>query len=161
MSIGQYKTFSNRLIEAMKSNGHIASRSPSGICITTLSKFAGASEQICRRYIRGDGLPDYEKVVSIAACLNVSPGWLLFGEEMQPAQEKLINDDVMRYILNTSFTAFHEQMEKNNDFADFVLELTRDVREINTSTEILHKIIDIAVCSISSNKMKEQSKKKL
>ncbi|MBY0377336.1 MAG: transcriptional regulator, partial [Gammaproteobacteria bacterium] len=58
---GKYKKFSNRLIDAMKLNGYGASRSPNRICMKTLSKFAGASEQICRRYIRGDALPDYDK----------------------------------------------------------------------------------------------------
>ncbi len=157
--MGQQKTFSNRLIEAMKSSGHTASRSPSGICITTLAKFAGASEQICRRYIRGDGLPDYEKVVGIAACLNVSPGWLLFGEQNQPEQVKPIDEDTMRYILNESYSAFKNETENADDFGNFVLELTRDVREISTSKEMLHKIIDMAVGSISSNKMKQRNNK--
>ena len=159
MIMGQYKTFSNRLIEAMKASGHTASRSPSGICITTLAKFAGASEQICRRYIRGDGLPDYEKVVNIAACLNVSPGWLLFGEQQPADQVKPIDDDTMCYLLNESYIAFNNETENTDDFGSFVLELTRDVREINTSKEILHKIIDMAVGSISSNKRKQRSKK--
>ena len=159
MTMGQYKTFSNRLIEAMKASGHTASRSPSGICITTLAKFAGASEQICRRYIRGDGLPDYEKVINIAACLNVSPGWLLFGEQQQADQVKPIDDDTMCYLLNESYIAFKDEIENTDDFGSFVLELTRDVREISTSKELLHKIIDMAVGSISSNKMKLRSKK--
>jgi hypothetical protein len=157
MTTEQNKTFSNRLIEAMKASGHTASRSPSGICITTLSKFAGASEQICRRYIRGDGLPDYEKVIKIAACLNVSPGWLLFGEE-QPKQAKPIDDETMHYILHESHLAFKDEPESADEFAGFVLELARDVREINAPKELLHKIINMAVGSIASHKMRERSK---
>jgi len=50
----------------LKDKGHTASRSPNGICIRTLAEFVGASEQICRRYIRGVALPDYEKIIDLA-----------------------------------------------------------------------------------------------
>lgn len=160
MTKGQYKNFSNRLIDAMKSNGHTASRSPNGICMTTLAKFAGASEQICRRYIRGDALPDFEKVTSIAASLNVSAGWLLFGEEkpVTTHQPKSIDDDLLHYILNKSHLLYREETENTDDFADFVLELVRDVREIDTSKANLEKIIDMAVGSISSYKEKRSKR---
>ncbi|MFA6302111.1 MAG: hypothetical protein WC627_03145 [Legionella sp.] len=103
MTLGKYKDFSNRLIEAMKSKGHIASRSPSGICIQTLAKFAGASEQICRRYLRGDALPDYDKVKQIADGLHVNPGWLLFGDEGHSKTSKNQTDEILlHYILKQS-----------------------------------------------------------
>lgn len=157
MARGKYKNFSNRLVNAMTSNGYIASRSPSGICMTTLSTFAGASEQICRRYIRGDALPDYDKIVKIAEHLNVSPGWLLFDtqEPTETApQQKPIDDDLLRYILTKSFQLYREETGNTDDYADFVLRLLRDVREIDTSKENLHKIIGLAVGSISSFKEK-------
>ena len=153
MNAGKYKNFSNRLIDAMKVNGHIASRSPNGICITTLSKFAGASEQICRRYIRGDALPDYEKVMNIAKSLNTSPGWLLFGEEKkseEPQRPKTIDDDLLRYILDKSHHLYREEVGNTDDYADFVIELIRVVRSIDTANENLEKIIDLALGSISS-----------
>ncbi|MDQ5884487.1 MAG: hypothetical protein QG556_827, partial [Pseudomonadota bacterium] len=76
-----YKDFSDRLIQTMKLRGFSASRSPHGICMKSLSIFTQASEQICRRYVRGEALPTYEKIINIAKELNVSPGWLLFGDE--------------------------------------------------------------------------------
>ena len=157
MARGKYKSFSNRLVEAMKSNGHIASRSPSGICMTTLAEIADASEQICRRYIRGDALPDYDRVVRIAASLTVSPGWLLFGDQDLPEialQPKPVDDDLLHYILTKSFQLYREETGNTDDYADFVLGLIHDVREIDTSKENLHKIIGLAVCSISSFKEK-------
>ena len=102
MGLRKYTNFSNRLLTAMKTNGHIASRSPNGICIKTLAEFAGASEQICRRYVRGDALPDYEKIINIATQLNTSPGWLLFGEQEQPKAvplKNIIDDDSMMLIM--------------------------------------------------------------
>ena len=161
MTTGKYKSFSNRLIDAMKACGHSASRSPNGICIRTLSEFAGASEQICRRYIRGDALPDYEKVVNMARSLNTSPGWLLFGEEKRDDaayQPKTIDDDLLHYILSKSHPLYREETGDTDDFADFVLELIRDVRDIDTSTSNLEKIIDLAVSSVSSYKEKRIKK---
>jgi hypothetical protein len=161
MNAGQYKSFSNRLIDAMKANGHIASRSPNGICIRTLAEFSGASEQICRRYIRGDALPDYEKVIKIAEHLNTRAGWLLFGEEQTTnaaPQPKSIPDDLLHSIVDKSHRVYRDETGDTSDCADFVLELVRDVREIDTSKEILEKIINMAVNSISSYKKKEFKK---
>lgn len=155
MSTTASKDFANRLIIAMKSAGYVASRSPSGICMRTLSEFAGASEQICRRYIRGDALPDYNKIMNIANKLNVSPGWLLFGEEVQlkaTHQPNLIDDDLLHYILTKSYHLYREETGNTDDYADFVLELIHDVREISTSKENLQKIIGLAVSSIASFK---------
>ena len=157
MTKGKYKKFSNRLIDAMKSSGHSASRSPNGICMKTLSEFAGASEQICRRYIRGDALPDYDKVINIAACLKVPPGWLLFGEQEEARvihQSNTINDDLMNYILNESQALYRDETGDMDDYADFVMGLIREVREIDTSNENLEKIVNLALGSISSYKEK-------
>ena len=153
MTTGIHKDFSNRLINAMKTSGHTASRSPNGICIKTLAKFAGASEQICRRYIRGDALPDFNKVLNIATNLNISPGWLLFGEadeSKSTSQPNPIDDDLLHYILSKSHPLYQENVGNTDDYADFVLELIRDVRDIDTSKENLHKIIGLAVSSVSS-----------
>ncbi len=157
MSAGKYKEFSNRLIVAMKACGYVASRSPSGICMRTLSKLASASEQICRRYIRGDALPDYDKIMNVATQLSVSPGWLLFGEPDKIKtvhQTNAIDDELLHYILTKSYNLYREETGNTDDYADFVLELIHDVREINTSKENLQKIIDLAVGSIASFKEK-------
>jgi hypothetical protein len=100
-------------------------------------------------------------VVNIAASLNTSPGWLLFGEEKREDavyQPKAIDDDLLHYILSKSHPLFREETGGVNDFADFVLELVRDVRDIDTSTSTLEKIIDLAVRSVSSYKKKRIKK---
>ena len=153
MDVKKYKEFSERLIDAMKSKGYTASRSPRGICIQTLSKFAGASEQICRRYLRGDALPDYEKVKNIAQNLSVSAGWLLFGEQdisNSQSQPKQVDEDLLHYILTKSHHLYQKETGNTDDYADFVLGLIRDVRKIHTSRENIQKIIDLALDSISS-----------
>ena len=89
--------------------------------------------------------------------LDVSPGWLLFGESEQPneaVQSKMIDDDLLHYILTKSYRLYREETGNTDDYADFVLGLIHDVREIDTSKENLHKIIELAVGSISSFKEK-------
>lgn len=160
MNKGVYESFANRLIQTLKEKGHTASRSPSGICIKTLAEFVGASEQICRRYIRGDALPDYEKIKQLANHLQVNPGWLLFGEEGKIApQNNQIDETLIHYILKQSHHLYPHSQDGNNDYADFVLGLIREVREIDTSENNLLKIIDLAIGSISSfkEKYKKQS----
>lgn len=155
------KSFANRLIETMKANGHTASRSPNGICMRTLAEFSGASEQICRRYIRGDALPDIAKVKKIATSLNTTPGWLLFGDAppFQTASSSItIDKDILHYILDKSHCLYRNETGNTDDFADFVIELIRDVRSIDTTKENLEKIIDLAVSSIASFKEKRVKK---
>jgi len=151
MSNGAYQSFAQRLITTLKNNGYTASRSPNGICIKTLSQFTGASEQICRRYIRGDALPDYEKVKQLAHHLLVNPGWLLFGEEGHPIPIKnQLDESMLHYILKQSHHLYRYSPDNNDDYADFVLGLLKEVRSIDTTTENLLKIIDLAISSISS-----------
>lgn len=158
MSKELYQSFANRLIQTLKDKGHTASRSPNGICIRTLADFTGASEQICRRYIRGAALPDYKKIVQLAKHLGVNPGWLLFGEDGNKTTEQpTLNETLLHYILKHSHHLYSPTVSSNDDYANFVLELAKEVSKINTSEENLIKIIDLALGSISS--YKEQRKK--
>jgi hypothetical protein len=151
MPTGPYDSFANRLIQTLKDKGHSASRSPSGICIKTLAGFTGASEQICRRYIRGDALPDYQKVKQLGMHLQVNPGWLLFGDDTDTVQSANKSDDaLLHYILKKSHYLYPTSQNNNDEYADFVLELIKEVREIDTSENNLLKIIDLAISSISS-----------
>ena len=151
MATGPYQSFANRLIDILKAKGYTASRSPNGICIKTLAEFTGASEQICRRYIRGDALPDYEKVKKMADHLQVNPGWLLFGDEGHQAPSSCqIDETLLHYILKESHHLYRNDHGNNDDYADFVLGLIKEVRSIDTSEKNLLKIINLAISSISS-----------
>ncbi|RUQ81509.1 helix-turn-helix domain-containing protein [Legionella septentrionalis] len=150
MSNGPYQSFSTRLIQILKDKGYTASRSPNGICIKDLADIIGASEQICRRYIRGDALPDYEKITQLAKHLEISPGWLLFGDEgTNPRKNVDLEENVLHYILKHSHRLYPVSKGGNSDYADFVLELFKEVRSIDTSEDNLLKIIDLAISSIS------------
>ncbi|HAU0843126.1 TPA: helix-turn-helix domain-containing protein [Legionella pneumophila] len=157
MSKGPYQSFANRLINTLKDKGHTASRSPNGICIKTLAEFTGASEQICRRYIRGDALPDYEKIKQLAQHLQVNPGWLLFGDEGDNSSKKNeVDEKLLHYILKQSHHLYPVSHGSNDDYADFVLGLIKEVKAIDTSDNNLLKIIDLAIGSISSYEEKRK-----
>lgn len=143
-----YLSFANRLIETLKDKGYTLTRSPNGICMKTLAEFTGASEQICRRYIRGDALPDYEKVKKLANSLQVSPGWLLFGQE-DASRNTQFEENILHYILKHSHCLYPVSQNGNSDYANFVLGLFREVLSIDTAENTLLKIIDLAIGSIS------------
>ncbi|HAT8692463.1 TPA: helix-turn-helix transcriptional regulator [Legionella pneumophila] len=151
MSKGAYQSFANRLMQTLKEKGHTASRSPNGICTKTLAEFTDASEQICRRYIRGDALPDYEKIKKLSKHLDVNPGWLLFGDEglVTPKRNEM-DETLLHYILKHSHHLYPVSHGNNDDYADFVLGLIKEVKAIDTSENNLLKIIDLAISSISS-----------
>ncbi len=142
--------FSQRLIQSMKKQGYGSSRSPSGICMRKLADLANASEQICRRYIRGEALPDYARILRLSSHLNVPAGWLLFGHSHQVAPlNSQTNEDLLRHILQKSFVLYSAKTSRHEEYADFVLELLRQIQTIETSYENQLKIIDMAIGSVS------------
>ncbi len=148
----RYLEFTHRLVSSMKQAGFTDTRSPSGISVKTLAETMHVSEQICRRYLRGDALPDYEKIVTIARFLSVSPGWLLFGNQPH-ADDHTIHMDasLLHYMLERSHTFYMMQApEQAHDFPDFVLALINDISAIDAHHDTLKQIIDLAVSSISS-----------
>ena len=75
------KQFAYRLNrDAMINAGFNSQRSTSGVCIHKLAEITGYSLQICRKYLRGEAIPEPIKLVEIAAKTDVSPGSLLFGD---------------------------------------------------------------------------------
>jgi transcriptional regulator with XRE-family HTH domain len=152
-----YTEFAERLISAMKLRGYGSSRSPHGICMKSLAKFADASEQICRRYMRGEALPSYEKIIAIAEALTISPSWLLFGETTDIKSSKYLDDEILHYILMHSQALYQDKSSSSQEYADFIVGLVKDIRDIDTSKENLLKIIDLALGSISSFKQKKKA----
>jgi len=151
---GTFVEFSCRLVSSMKRAGYSDTRSPSGISISTLADLMHVSDQICRRYLRGDALPDYDKVLRIAKALEVSPGWLLFGEHnellISNSKSVTIDGDLLHYILEKSHALYMINPLHSDDFPDFVLDLIKDISTIDTNRDTLKKIIDVAVSSICS-----------
>jgi hypothetical protein len=145
------KQFASRLHDAMLAAGFNSQRSTSGVCIHKLAEITGHSVQICRRYLRGEALPEPLKVTEIAEKLHVSPGWLLFGDALDQgvAQEKIsMSKNVLRYLFE-KISCLYKSTLMEPERSNFLMELINDVSLINAQEEQSKKIIDLALSSVN------------
>lgn len=144
------KQFALRLRDAMQQAGYNSHRSISGVDVDKLAEITSYSIQICRKYLRGDAIPDNIKLIEIAKKLNVSPGWLLFGEsnfDSNNSQEMVtISKNLLEDILTNS-QALYNAATDPKDLSKFILELIADVSQINATEEQSLKIINLAITS--------------
>lgn len=145
------KQFAYRLRDALIAAGYISNRSTSGVDIHKLSKITGHSTQICRKYLRGEAMPEPAKLIHIAAKLQVSPGWLLFGEKhhddpTEPDKIK-ISKNLLYYIFKQADSLYNAQLS-SQEVTDFLFELANDVSQLNADEVQSKKIIDIALGSV-------------
>jgi transcriptional regulator with XRE-family HTH domain len=152
------KQFAYRLRDAMIAAGFNSQRSTSGVCIHKLAEMTGYSLQICRKYLRGEAIPEPVKLIEIASKLKVSPGWLLFGDShndtLSTKEQIIISKNLLLYILNQSQNLYNAGKE----VPGFLLDLINDVSQINTSEEQAKKIIDLALLSLKHFNVFEQQK---
>ncbi len=144
------KQFACRLRDAMIAKGYHSTRSTSGVDIHKLVEMTGNSPQICRKYLSGQVIPEPAKLAELAAKLDVSPGWLLFGDSHSNGdnvENKItISKNLLHYIFahaNQLYTA----QPSDHEIPDFLLDLTHDVCQIETNDEQSKKIIDLALSS--------------
>lgn len=142
--------FAVRLRDTMMLEGYTSSRSTSGVDICKLAEITGYSQQICRKYLRGQAIPEPSKLIEIASKLNVSPGWLLFGDDSQKplaSNEHLsISKRLLHYIFAEASALYTIERSKE-DIADFLVDLIVDLVQINADEKQLEKIIDLALSS--------------
>lgn len=145
------KQFAYRLRDAMINAGFNSHRSATGVSINQLAEITGYSVQICRKYLRGEAIPEPVKLVEIAQQLKVSPGWLLFGdaavEQNKDRDQLSINKNLLHYIFSKA-TALYNAHNMENQVPDFLIELIEDVSLINANEEQSKKIIDLALASV-------------
>ncbi|ARB92439.1 helix-turn-helix domain-containing protein [Legionella longbeachae] len=144
------KQFADRLRDAMITAGYHSQRSTSGVCIHKLSEITGYSLQICRKYLRGEAIPEPIKLVDIAAKLQVSPGWLLFGDphhDQGVSQDKIsINKNLLHYLFVKASCLYNSSLSEQ-EISRFLLELINDVNLIDANEDQSKKIIDLALAS--------------
>lgn len=137
------KQFAYRLRDAMIAAGYNSQRSTSGVCIHKLAEITGYSVQICRKYLRGEAIPEPVKLVEIAAKLNVSAGWLLFGDshtDIAPSENKVtITKNLLLYILTRAANLYNTP-HLGKETPGFLLDLINDVSQINASEEQSKKL---------------------
>lgn len=143
--------FGVRLREAMIAAGFNSPRSTSGVCIHKLAEITGYSLQICRKYLRGEAMPEPTKIVEIANTLQVSPCWLLFGDtydQAPSAQNKIsISKSLLHYIF-TRAASLYNNSNMTQEVPDFLMELINDISFIKANEEQSKKIIDLALTSV-------------
>jgi len=143
--------FAYRLRDAMIAAGFNSPRSSSGVSMNKLAEITGYSLQICRKYLRGAALPEPAKLMEIAQKLNVSAGWLLFGEAHNLPNESsgkiTLSKNLLRYILSKAACLYNDK-SKVAEVSDFLVELFNDLSQINADEEQSKKIVDLALSSI-------------
>lgn len=144
------RQFALRLRDTMIAAGYSSPRSTSGVNIHKLAEITGYSTQICRKYLRGQVIPEPTKLTEIAEKLNVSPGWLLFGNshsDKHISDNKItISKDLLHYIF-THVNGLLSTEQPSQDLPNFLMALTHDVSQINVNAEESKKIIDLALLS--------------
>ena len=142
--------FALRLKQTLIAAGFNSERSTSGVNIHDLAQITGHSPQICRKYLRGQAIPDPLKLIDLALKLEVSPGWLLFGDNTthdNPSKNTLtISASLLHYIF-TQARILYDSDCTTDERSDFLLDLTRDLSQINANEEQSKKIVDLALAS--------------
>lgn len=149
------KQFAMRLRESMISSGFASSTTVSGVNLSKLSEITGCSMQICRKYVQGNAMPGYSKVIALAHSLNVSPGWLVFGDDIGHTREQepliSINEESLHCILQEA-SHLREHMNKI-DYADYLVKLIKSVVSLNCSVDLTSKVINLLVRLIAHSKV--------
>ena len=143
--------FANRLRMALIKADYASTRSTSGVNIIKFAAMTGHSAQICRKYLRGEAIPEPNKLIEIAKQLNVSPGWLLFGDcysEKTEDNKITISKDLLHYIFSRTNALYVDKSVKKDEIPNFLLELTNNVSQIKTDNEQSKKVIDLALISL-------------
>jgi len=142
--------FSKRLRDAMLSSGHHATRSSSGVDVHALVEITGYSSQICRKYLRGEAIPEPNKLLEIAHALGTSAGWLLFGEKQdaleQPEAHLLLKKSLLHYLL-TQAAIIYQTEPDNPEVPHFLMALAEDISQISADEAQSKRIIDLALSS--------------
>lgn len=145
------KQFAYRLRDTLIAEGYASQRSTSGVNIHQLAEITGYSPQICRKYLRGQAIPEPAKLVEIAEKLNVSPGWLLFGDSHLDSSKEpdkiTLSKHLIHYIFLQAKTLYCGDYPAH-EIPDFLLDLVNDISQINASEAQSKKIIDLAIASV-------------
>ena len=144
--------FAERLRTALIQAGYNSSRSSYGVNVNKFAAMTGYSAQICRRYLRGEAIPEPTKLAEIAEEINVSPGWLLFGDchaKKDFEENKItISKDLLHYIFSHVDGLYRNQNTQKDILPQFLLELVNNISQINADNEQSKKIVDLALFSI-------------
>ena len=134
-------SFGARLRLAMINNGFNSNRSPYGVDVARLSDITQHSPQICRKYLKNTALPSKETVLRLSEALNVSPGWLLFGEgSSQHKNLGSLSPALLRCVIEEGL-AVQNHFKSNHDFADFLVHIVETIQKFDLPDLEIRQII--------------------
>lgn len=143
-------SFAERLRISLIKAGYTSNRSSTGVDIMKFANVIQYTPQICRKYLRGETIPEPQKLSEIAQHLQVSPGWLLFGDshsfEALENHKITINKNILHHLF-THISQLCSPQNSSDKLPNFWLELTEDLQEFNQNEEKSKKIIDMALSS--------------
>lgn len=134
-------SFGARLKFTMINKGFNSSRSPYGVDVTHLSKITQHSPQICRKYLKNTALPGFDTIMRLSEALDVSPGWLLFGDG-SPQYKNLISlsPALLRCVIEEGLTV-RAHFKSNHNFADFLMHIVETVQKFDLPDLEIRQII--------------------
>lgn len=145
--------FSKRLHFSLENKGYFSSRSKGRVDISQLAKITGVSYQMARKYILGLAMPEYHIISIIAKWLEVSPSWLLFGEEEIIKQDKYkskslieIESEFLGYILKKCVVLF-PPIKESEKIMNFIAGIIYDASHLDADNKTVLKIIDMMLSS--------------
>ena|SRR3990167_8117324 len=137
----------------MKQAGLDSSVSKAGVKTKKLAEISGCSEQMARRYVLGEALPNIDIIYKIAIWLKLSPGWLIFGEHSVPYAAEhdtnncvSINVEVLQYLLTQSYKLVVITKDFNKITA-FIMDTINNITRIKTDQTTIMQIIDTYIQS--------------
>ena len=138
-------SFSERLIESLKSKGLGSSTAKAGVRVAELSKAIGVSNSAVQKYIAGDTLPNYAKSLIIAAWLDVDVAWLMYGDDATAHLEGSIDYDFIEQLLRMSLPVFEHGSPE--EVVNFILNTLAKAKNESSDKEETLKTLGIAISS--------------
>ena len=94
----QQALFSKRLIWALEVEGIALSPTILQREYNSLSNQAPITIHAARKWLMGEAIPTQGRIQILAECLNVSPSWLRFGEELGKSSASVLKAQELRLV---------------------------------------------------------------
>ena len=141
-------SFGARLQLAMIQKGFSSNRSPYGVDVTHLSKITQHSPQICRKYLKNTVLPSFDTIMRLSEALDVSPGWLLFGQVTSRHKDLVsLSPALLRSVIEEGL-AVQAHFKSYHDFADFLMHIVEKIQRFDLPEVDIKQIIHCMTSAI-------------
>lgn len=142
-----YEGFVKRLNYSLQEKGLTSDRARSGVRIKDLAKVAGCSTQMANRYVNGEAMPDHMALKAIADWLEVSTGWLVYGETSplpKNQSSKIIFDiESFQYVLNQILSLYISKSVP--EITEFITITLNEIHSMNCDRKVMMQRVDYAL----------------